>query len=281
MRSQSPADSLYHDDSDWEFEIGVLDENRTFTWNTTAQLDRKDMSAMVVKHDILGDVKRYQYASISTAEFRLLRISPGPFGSDLRCSLKVVSLAKIKIAVLEFQALSYAWGTNNPDCVILLDDIPKIDASSSAVDTKEPGACLVRGSLFHALKGFHQTDFYSWLWVDALCINQVNENEKSQQIPKMPDIYSNVWNVIAWLGEDKKPGDHIDKALALIPIILNLKTLDSVLHGKSERHFMILRYCVSFGSLLQRPWYGRQWVIQVVACAQRLSVRLGKRIISW
>ena len=39
------------------------------------------------------------------------------------------------------------------------------------------------------------------LWVDALCINQDDQEERARQIAMMGDIYSHAANVIVWLGE--------------------------------------------------------------------------------
>lgn len=38
------------------------------------------------------------------------------------------------------------------------------------------------------------------LWVDALCINQVDNTERSQQVAQMGKIYSDARETIAWLG---------------------------------------------------------------------------------
>lgn len=39
------------------------------------------------------------------------------------------------------------------------------------------------------------------LWVDALCINQGDEVEKSHQVRLMTEIYRSTWRGLAWLGE--------------------------------------------------------------------------------
>lgn len=39
------------------------------------------------------------------------------------------------------------------------------------------------------------------MWVDQLCINQLNDNEKTQQVMLMPTIYSNCQEVFCWLSE--------------------------------------------------------------------------------
>jgi len=40
------------------------------------------------------------------------------------------------------------------------------------------------------------------LWVDALCINQADPDEKTQQVRRMDKIYSKANHVLVWLGDD-------------------------------------------------------------------------------
>ena len=42
----------------------------------------------------------------------------------------------------------------------------------------------------------------SFRWYDALCFNQDDVDERSQQVRLMRDIYSQAWQVVVWLGED-------------------------------------------------------------------------------
>ncbi|KAF1946903.1 HET-domain-containing protein [Clathrospora elynae] len=292
---QSPSDSFYHDDSPFvantpkdvganspttdSFSLFESNPIVSPTPSVSESFPAQNQFRTALRHGVLGTLARYQYSSISTTEIRLLRIAPGPFESDLFCSLKITSLDKITSAVHEFQALSYAWGNASPDHIIILGDIPRSGETTSTEDSTEQRACLLRKNLYQALKRIRQTNCYSWIWVDALCIDQANESEKSQQISKMPDIYSNAWNVIAWLGEGDGV-DSADSAVGIIPVILNLKILDHVLKDGvlSEELF---RSWVSFGQILDLSWFKRRWVIQEVSCARRLSVRIGHNILSW
>ncbi|KAK5070438.1 hypothetical protein LTR64_000109 [Lithohypha guttulata] len=38
------------------------------------------------------------------------------------------------------------------------------------------------------------------IWIDAVCIDQANDEERSQQVRAMPSIYSSAHTVITWLG---------------------------------------------------------------------------------
>lgn len=59
------------------------------------------------------------------------------------------------------------------------------------------------GALHEALLGLRLGGSASWwLWVDAICINQEDNDEKSMQIPNMMYIYGQATHVVAWLGGD-------------------------------------------------------------------------------
>ncbi|KAG9195765.1 hypothetical protein G6011_00886 [Alternaria panax] len=43
-----------------------------------------------------------------------------------------------------------------------------------------------------------------WLWVDALCIDQSNNSERSHQVQQMGHIFSLAIKAISWLGADEQ-----------------------------------------------------------------------------
>ncbi|KAK7753719.1 hypothetical protein SLS62_004342 [Diatrype stigma] len=51
------------------------------------------------------------------------------------------------------------------------------------------------------------------VWIDALCINQEDIDEKNSQVPMMGDIYAQAAFVVAWLGEED---EHSKKAFELV-----------------------------------------------------------------
>jgi hypothetical protein len=201
--------------------------------------------------------EQYQYAPLSASSIRLLRISPGAYEDPIHCALKAMSLHKITASLLEFQALSYAWSHGGKYEIILLQDVDEYDQSIPR-PSAGPRPFQVQDTLFHALKRIRQRDVQTWIWIDAVCIDQTSSFEKSHQIPKMPDIYSNAWNVVVWLGEDSET--RVKSSLSLIPHILNLKTLDSMLENDNAEVSM-LQLWVHFGELLQLPWFTRRWYV--------------------
>jgi hypothetical protein len=52
-----------------------------------------------------------------------------------------------------------------------------------------------------------RSDVYARYWIDALCINQQDNAEKSHQVAHMGAIYSNARRVAVWLGRQKDDSD--------------------------------------------------------------------------
>lgn len=272
------------DDEDWD--VIARKKAREEEYNDSLLRSRESLADREASN---LETYRYRYPAIFPHQIRLLRISPARFTSTLLLALKVMSLRTIQLEEFEFQALSYAWGDDKAEHLVQLCNLPTKESSGSAIRDLDRNVSIlreyesfpIRQNLFHALRRIRLVDDYTWIWVDAICIDQSNDDEKSTQLPKMPQIYSCAYNVIAWLGEADGAGEDVNKAIDLIPNILNLKTLDLMLQNRLPDQQEAIRHWKSFGRLLQRSWFSRRWVIQEVACAWRLSVRLGEHILSW
>lgn len=234
----------------------------------------------------------YLHFTLFEHEIRLLRIDPGEHGSPLRCALKPIEVDKIKASVLTFQALSYAWGDSAADHFITVYDLVNVAddlhhgqprTADSGIEGSEPPLRVlpIRKNLFEALQRIRDTQRYTWLWVDAICIDQNCDPDKSCQLPNMPHIYSNAWNVIVWLGEEEDYANELDLAVALIPELLNMDRIDSFLENAITPSEASSDAWRAFGNILQRPWFSRRWVIQELAYAKNISIRIRHHVLSW
>ncbi|EYE90085.1 HET domain-containing protein, partial [Aspergillus ruber CBS 135680] len=90
-----------------------------------------------------------------------------------------------------YEALSYVWETDIKSHSIILD------------------GCTfpVTSNLHAALINLRDDQIDRVLWVDAISINQLDQDEKSKQIPLMRTIYAQAMHVIVWLGEAMEDGD--------------------------------------------------------------------------
>ncbi|KAJ6788345.1 hypothetical protein PWT90_10130 [Aphanocladium album] len=87
------------------------------------------------------------------------------------------------------------------------DDVDDMLASSTAFEQVQ-----VTKNLALALRYLRYRHGVRTLWVDALCINQEDLQEREREILRMGWIYSNALSVIAWLG-----GYHVETEIDVCP----------------------------------------------------------------
>ena len=136
-----------------------------------------------------------QYRSLdrSTNEIRLLRISP----QAQNAKNKLLPACHIFHACLpqkpQYVALSYVWGDQESKRVILVDN----------------SLVYVTTNLYDAMMALRPISEHLVIWIDFLCIDQSNDDEKSWQVELMTDIYREATQVHAWLGQADCDSDHV------------------------------------------------------------------------
>ncbi|KAG8670443.1 hypothetical protein FPOAC1_009857 [Fusarium poae] len=171
-----------------------------------------------------------------------------------------------------FVALSYVWGD-------LADTLP----------------LRVGGQIIQATRNLHDildslqaSNYPQKLWIDALCINQDDFEERASQVAMMGDIYSRAEYVLAFLSSESGPFDlgldfmektaknpeiHFDPSLS--PHL----TVDSsyrALFGLTASHPILQSSIVEF---FGTPWFTRVWTVQEFLLAKKVIFRCGKRLI--
>ena len=150
----------------------------------------------------------------------------------------------------------------------------------------------IRKNLAIALRHLRTLETERILWVDALCINQTDSNEKGWQVPRMHEIYSEADKVIVWLGEAtelsdlainliqnaaavhrKEDGVELNEAFKLGNTIEMSEERTTRLSVEDARR--------SIAMLFQRAWWSRVWVIQEVAFSRLCTVLCGSRQLDW
>lgn len=192
-------------------------------------------------------------------DIRLLDILPGAVGEPPSISLRIVNLADGP----DFEALSYVWGDVEKTQGILCNG----------------HRVQVTANLHAALDQLRLPDRPRTLWVDALCINQSDLDEKSQQIQIMHLIYKSCRRCVVWLG---LADEHSDTALDMVQLMAELvcqkvnkplEDLDGHLKDTGRDLLQALEIghpevlppkdstkWVSLFSLLSRQWFTRVWV---------------------
>jgi hypothetical protein len=101
-----------------------------------------------------------------------------------------------------YEALSYVWGTQSDEQCIVVESTSKL--SENLNRQSEYTELPVRTNLMAALRHLRQPDASRMLWIDALCINQGDNSEKSTQVQRMPSIYTSAHRVVVWFGSETK-----------------------------------------------------------------------------
>jgi hypothetical protein len=173
----------------------------------------------------------YCYSSLPPkhGNIRLLRLIPNKNATaGIKCQLFNYSLESGQGNHV-YEALSYVWGVS-PETVPITIDGQSFD---------------VKRNLHSALLRLRNHSMDRILWIDAICINQGNQEEKEDQIQFMARIYSEAECVVVWLGED---ADDSNQALGDICTAAEEESMD-VMHNNQK-----------VITLLQRPWFERIWV---------------------
>jgi hypothetical protein len=195
---------------------------------------------------------RAPYTALDSShhEIRLLELTPGSHDDDLFIELHIASLDQ---KLPEYYALSYAWGQGVSPRMAFVGGEPRQIGNN--LD------CALR----HIRCGLNNPIL---VWVDALCINQQDLEERSSQVLLMKDIYSSAERVLIWLGSEQQ-GDAY--AVACIR--------NNEVSGPVEHLLGLIR---SVESICRRPWFGRVWVAQELALSQRDPViYIGTTTVPW
>ncbi|KAH8595097.1 heterokaryon incompatibility protein-domain-containing protein, partial [Bisporella sp. PMI_857] len=120
----------------------------------------------------------YQPLHPDRDEIRLLTVKLSE-NSKIECSLEIVSFTDNP----KYAGLSYVWGDPNATEEITIDKLSvKVGTNLAAALRRTPRAWA------ESFPGEGVETFR--LWADALCINQQDLAEKSEQIQKMAKIYT-------------------------------------------------------------------------------------------
>src|SRR3569833_2353661 len=154
-----------------------------------------------------------QYSPLSREnEVRLFHLHPGSDGDVVTGRMECLELGS---AYNSFEALSYVWGGTDDGVTILVDDI----------------SVSVTKSLEAALRHLRFQDRPRMLWIDYICINQYDIEERNRQVAKMGDIYACAVAVLIWLGE------------ATPDTVVGIKVLDYFINEpRPRRHPIWQRY---------------------------------------
>jgi hypothetical protein len=185
-----------------------------------------------------------------------------------------------------FEALSYVWGPPEEVSGILIQSASDGSPTTSYVPME------VRRNLADALRYLRCQDKPRVMWIDAICINQSDLNERSEQVRRMVDIYKFARRVVVWLGTEARESDlamktvqHIGRQMVFLEGGRAHRSPEATEAEWYSAHFILpynLREWRAIQLLVERPWFSRLWVWQEIYLANGESiVQCGSTVVLW
>ena len=246
---------------------------------------------MPVTRQQLALYARFAYTPLDRAvasSFRIVTLLPGEHHSPLSCTL---SHENGQNPVAPYESVSYSWGDRLHNKNIHLDSHPfavtsNLESALRHLRHEEPGP-LRR------------------LWVDAICINQGDNQERGRQVRQMYDIYNQAEQVIVWLGDSNVDSyralTFVNESLGPCFESIGFSCTDEQSNvasrfweewdeGKDVEYRGAIDHLIAPGhakdwssvaQLLCRPWWSRAWTVQELISARRATVVCGKHSLPW
>jgi hypothetical protein len=198
----------------------------------------------------------YNYQRLDTpSSFRLLQIERPPDDTNAPCHYSLIQTTFDQAP--PYETLSYVWGTTD---------------RSEMVTLRNGKFLRITKLLKEALAFVERQCSTGYLWIDQICIDQDDRNERGHQVKLMGQIYTSCSRVLVWLGRMTKFdaelsfADDLEQSQSskdtLVPKISTMRHLIHRLRkvtgsgGSSTGSFWL--------EILQSPWFQRAWVFQEI-----------------
>jgi hypothetical protein len=173
---------------------------------------------------------------LNARSIRLVRILPDPsFDGHIQLEIRHASIDSA------YDCLSYVWGEEKTlRCIRLGGRLFHVHQNLHAFlgsARKKPHICT------------------KWLWIDALCIDQSNNSERSHQVQQMGHIFSRAVKVISWLGDDERIAQFLRESYQPV-------RMDVVYSATSRLG------CAEF---FESKYWTRAWITQEVGLARLIT----------
>ena len=185
---------------------------------------------------------------------------------------------------VDFEAVSYTWGYSHNAYVLILQP------ESTTIKYQ------VTENLEMALRRLRLQHVDRTLWVDAICINQSDIEERSHQVGMMADIYRKAKRVVIWLGDDtdgttqgmdmlrhfvQPTGTKFESPAYFTHSFSHLfAPLSTMTRSNGETHF-VNDIQESIQCVLSKAWFSRVWTVPEAVLSRRAMIQCGENSVEW
>lgn len=173
-----------------------------------------------------------------------------------------------------YEALSYTWGENVHGSWIFISE------SSSGSDHSTAYKFSCQPNLMNALKCLRSPSQCRTVWIDAICINQNDDNEKGIQVRRMTSIYKHAYRVVLWLGiggldhyKALNAMDYIGRQVAVTRNDIKFEAPNST---EMDWHIPSVKVAddetmKAIKVLASMDWFKRLWIVQEACLANPVT----------
>lgn len=194
-------------------------------------------------------------------EIRVLDLKAGTSGTPLQGSLRKVTLSDSG----GYEPLSYTW--DDDDTVQPSDDDTEDDVHPALFLLDTNHYLNLKPNCARALYSARKSTTDRTIWVDSICVNQDDLEERSHQVDLMKTIYATTFNVIVYLGR-REPAEHDSSSRTAMELLSQPDRLQEI----GQIHPYEVR---SLERLFERRYFRRLWIVQEVALAKKLEFHCG------
>jgi hypothetical protein len=223
--------------------------------------------------------------SLDDKSFRLATVGQGnhPDTGEEVPSITLTTHDLLDAVEIGYNALSYTWGAPRINMTDEEQGQKKSVLMNEQILDVQPNLYDAILELLTACEGIP-------IWIDALCINQSDESERSAQVSVMNQIYGKAKRVIVWLG---KPYPELEAGIKAaerlgtesVPHILRMlgtqtwdftydMSLMPKLYGMEPLNE---EEVIGLFHLFSCRWFTRVWVIQEVSLAEDVAIMCNRK----
>ncbi|KUI54488.1 Heterokaryon incompatibility protein 6, OR allele [Cytospora mali] len=172
---------------------------------------------------------------------------------SLKCQLTTWPIQEMP----SYHAISYTWGDPNLTATIILN--------GQRLEVRQNCEYVLKQAHWHGGSRYH--------WVDAICIDQNNPEEKAKQVAMMGYIYQRAAHVLACVGPHAEDSDLIYDTVAKLVINDEIEAECASMWEKVSDKRRLSLAMVAFS---KRQYFSRLWVLQELFHAPVVSFLCGK-----
>jgi hypothetical protein len=202
---------------------------------------------------MIGTAINYDARLSADNEIRLIELQPWTAEGSVICNMIRTTIDAARET--GYEALSYTWGSaDSPRATISIDG----------------RMCEVRENLRNAMHQLSKREGVCRIWIDALCINQNDVDERNSQVRRMARIYKEAESLDIWLGLESP--EDIDA----VRYIAELDSSNADPFSDEQKWFgRHLDKLDSIAALCHRPYWTRLWIIQELLLSSKVRAYYG------